>query len=85
LQLQLYAVAMERLTGKPPTRALLYFLRPNAEVAVDVSAAALDGGVEVVRAFWSAQERQEFPLNEGEHCVRCPFFRGMCPAVGPVG
>jgi ATP-dependent helicase/nuclease subunit A len=85
LQLQLYAVAMERLTGRPPGRALLYFLRPNVVVAVDVSAAALDRAVEVVRAFWSAQERQEFPLNEGEHCVRCPFFRGMCPAVGPVG
>ena len=81
LQVQLYAVAVERLTGRPPDRALLYFLRPDVEVAVDVSAPALERAIEMVRAFRSAQERQEFPLREGERCVRCPFFGGMCPAV----
>jgi ATP-dependent helicase/nuclease subunit A len=84
LQLQLYAVALERLTGRPPERGLLYFLRPNLEVAVDVSSPALERAIEMVRAFRSAQERQEFPLREGERCMRCPFFRGMCPAGSQV-
>ncbi len=84
LQLQLYAVAVERFTGRPPDRAVLYFLRPNLAVAVDTSPAALARAVEMVRAFRDAQDRQEFPLHEGEHCVRCPFFHGMCPAEGPV-
>ena len=79
LQLQLYAVAVERLSGKPPDRALLYFLRPNVIVPVDVSRTSLDTAVEQVRAFRRAQDSQLFPLHEGEHCLRCPFFRGMCP------
>ena len=37
LQLQLYAIAAERLTGRAPDRALLYFLRPDLTVPVDVS------------------------------------------------
>jgi hypothetical protein len=83
LQLQLYAVAVERITGRPVSGAALYFLRPEVEVAVDVSPAALERAVGMVRAFRDAQERQEFPLEEGEHCRRCPFFMGMCPAKGP--
>jgi len=83
LQLQLYAVAVERLTGRPPESALLYFLRPNVAVAVDVSPAALARAVGVVRKFRDAQDGQEFPLREGAHCLRCPFFGGMCPAKGP--
>ncbi len=83
LQLQLYAIAVERLSGRPPDHALLYFLRPNAMIAVDVSRTALDTAVEQVRAFRRAQDSQSFPLHEGEHCLRCPFFRGMCPATGP--
>jgi ATP-dependent exoDNAse (exonuclease V) beta subunit len=83
LQLQLYAVAVERLAGRPPESALLYFLRPNMAVEVDVSQGAWARAVGAVRAFREAQNRQEFPLREGEHCLRCPFFGGMCPAKGP--
>jgi ATP-dependent exoDNAse (exonuclease V) beta subunit len=83
LQLQLYAVAVERIVGNPPDRALLCFLRPDVTVAVDVSPAALARAVGMVRVFRDAQERQEFPLQVGEHCLRCPFFHGMCPAEGP--
>jgi RecB family exonuclease len=84
LQLQLYAVAVQRFTGRPPDRAVLYFLRPNLAVAVGVSPAALPRAVGMVRAFRDAQERQEFPLQVDEHCLRCPFFHGMCPADGPA-
>ena len=84
LQLQLYAVAVERFTGRPLDRAVLYFLRPNLAVAVDATPAALARAVGMVHRFRDAQERQEFPLQVGEHCVRCPFFQGMCPAEGPL-
>ena len=77
LQLQLYAIAVERLMGRAPDRALLYFLRPNMHVRVELDGPA---AVEAVRAFQQAQDRQDFPLREGEHCRRCPFYRGMCPA-----
>jgi len=80
LQLQLYALAVERITGERPERASLYFLRPDVEVLVDLDAAKLARAVEIVREFRQAQDRMEFPLREGEHCVRCPYFRGMCPA-----
>ena len=78
LQLQLYALAVERITGRRPERASLYFLRPNIEISVDIS--GLDRAAQVVREFRQAQDRMEFPLREGEHCVRCPYYRGMCPA-----
>jgi CRISPR/Cas system-associated exonuclease Cas4 (RecB family) len=84
LQLQLYAIAVERFTGRPPDRAVLYFLRPNLAVAVDASPAALTRAIETVRAFRDAQERQDFPMQVADHCVRCPFFHGMCPAEGPT-
>jgi len=80
LQLQLYAIAIERLTGKAPDSAILYFLRPNLAVPVEVTRSALSNAVAIVREFQQAQDRIEFPLREGEHCQRCPYFRGMCPA-----
>jgi CRISPR/Cas system-associated exonuclease Cas4 (RecB family) len=77
LQLQLYAIALERMTGRPPDRALLYFLRPDVAVPVALDSA---GAVEAVRGFRRAQEALDFPLREEEHCRRCPFLGGMCPA-----
>jgi ATP-dependent helicase/nuclease subunit A len=80
LQLQLYAIAIERLIGKAPDAAILYFLRPNLAIPVDVTPSALAKAVAITREFQQAQDRIEFPLREGEHCQRCPYFRGMCPA-----
>ena len=34
--------------------------------------------------FQEAQEQLQFPLNEGAHCRRCPFFQGYCPAGNPA-
>jgi RecB family exonuclease len=81
LQLQLYAVAVQRLTGRAPDRALLYFLRPNLAVSVDVNGTALERAAEPVLKFRQSHETQKFPLIEGQHCTRCSFFRGMCPAI----
>jgi ATP-dependent exoDNAse (exonuclease V) beta subunit len=80
LQLRLYAMAVERIAGRPPDRAWLHFLRPNALVEVDLAPSLLEPPEAVVRDFEQAQARLEFPLREGDHCHRCPFFRDLCPA-----
>lgn len=81
IQLRLYALAMERLTGRSPDRAWLYFLRPNTPIEVDLTPSLLDSPEQVVREFQDAQDRLDFPLREGEHCLRCQYFRGLCPST----
>jgi ATP-dependent exoDNAse (exonuclease V) beta subunit len=83
LQLQLYALALEQANGKCPDRAVAYFLRPNLALDVDLGAPALDQAREAVRRFFAAQSNIEFPLHVGEHCLRCPHYRGLCPAKLP--
>ncbi len=80
LQLQLYARAIEQATGRRPDRAVLYFLRPNVAVDVDVSEGAIQTAADRVKDFFTAQSRIDFPLNVGEHCYRCPHYRNICPA-----
>ena len=80
LQLKLYAMAVERLAGRPPDRAWLYFLRPNRMIEVDLTPSLLDSPEQTVRDFQESQSRLEFPLNEGERCKRCPFYKDLCPA-----
>jgi ATP-dependent exoDNAse (exonuclease V) beta subunit len=80
LQLRLYALAVERYAGRAPDRAWLYFLRPNTMVEVDLTPSLLERPEQIVRDFEEAQSRREFPLNEGERCRRCEFFRDLCPA-----
>ena len=82
VQLRLYALAVERVAGRPVSRAWLHFLRPDKLVEVDLAPSLLDSPEQVVRDFAEAQNRLEFPLNEGPHCKRCEFFRGLCPAGG---
>lgn len=77
LQLHLYALALEKSTGKVPDRAVLYFLRSNKEVPVEL--ARLDNARERVCRFRDAQHTLRFPLAEGEHCYQCEFFRSLCP------
>ena len=80
LQLQLYTRAIAQATGRGTDRAVLYFLRPNMAVDVDVGAGAIKTATDWVRDFFAAQSRIDFPLNVGEHCYRCPHFRNICPA-----
>jgi len=82
LQLRLYGMAVEQLAGRAPDRAYLYFLRPNVVVEVDLAPSLLESPSQVVREFQEAQSSLQFPLNDGEHCHACPFFRDLCPAVG---
>jgi CRISPR/Cas system-associated exonuclease Cas4 (RecB family) len=80
LQLRLYALALERLTGRMPDEAHIYFLRPNVAVPVDLRPSLFDAPEAAVREFREAQERQHFPLREGDHCRACPHFTHLCPA-----
>ena len=82
LQLRLYAMAVEQLAGRAAGRAFLYFLRPNAVVEIDLAPSLIESPSEVVREFQEAQSSLQFPLNEGDHCHACPFFRDLCPATG---
>src|SRR5579864_6942433 len=79
-QLRLYALALERLTGRFPEKAFVYFLRPGVAVPINLERTLLDDPESLVRAFRDAQSTLDFPMREGEHCERCPFFRGLCPA-----
>jgi CRISPR/Cas system-associated exonuclease Cas4 (RecB family) len=79
-QVRLYAMAVERVTGRPPDRAWLHFLRPNKAVPVDLRPSLLESPEQVVREFRDAQESGEFPLNAGAHCRNCAFYGGACPA-----
>ena len=81
LQLRLYAVAVERATGRAPGRAYLHFLRPNTAVEIDLAPTLLDAPDLVVRQFQEAQAALDFPMAPGERCHRCPFVHDLCPAV----
>jgi ATP-dependent exoDNAse (exonuclease V) beta subunit len=80
LQVRLYAMAVERVTGRAPARACLHFLKPNVVVDVDLKPSLIDSPEEIVRDFVEAQERLEFPLREGAQCRRCQFYKDLCPA-----
>ena len=80
-QLRLYASAVERMRGSMPDRAWLYFLRPNAPVEVSLAPSLLESPEQLAREFQEAQSKMEFPLNEGERCRTCPFYRGLCPSA----
>ena len=79
-QLRLYGLALERIAGRTPARAYVYFLRPDVAVPVSLERSLIDDPEALVRDFREAQAGVSFPLREGEHCARCPYFRGICPA-----
>jgi len=78
LQLQLYALALEKYAGRLPDRAALYYLRSDR--IVDVSLDALEEARAAVHAFRDAQESGQFPLKPGAQCRRCAYFENLCPA-----
>jgi ATP-dependent helicase/nuclease subunit A len=80
LQLRIYAMAIERMTGRAPDRAWLHFLRPDVVVEIDLAPSLLDSPEQALAEFADAQANMEFPLREGEHCAACPYYKGLCPA-----
>jgi ATP-dependent helicase/nuclease subunit A len=81
LQLKLYALAVERVTGRAPKHAWLHFLRPDKAIEVDLAPTLLDSPQQIVHDFQEAQSKLDFPMNLGEHCRRCQFYKGLCPAM----
>lgn len=79
IQLRLYALALEKYAGRLPDRAVLFYLRSGREVQVSLDRDALDDARAAVKQFRDAQERAEFPLNAGEQCRKCEFYRNRCP------
>jgi len=79
MQVRLYAMAVEKVVGRMPDRAWLYFLRPNVAVEVDPAPSLFDAPEPLIREFREAQSKMQFPLNVGEHCRRCQFYKGLCP------
>jgi len=79
-QLRLYALALERLTGRLPDAALLWYLRTGAAVRVGLGPEAMEEARGQVRALREAQAGLIFPLREGSHCLRCGFYQGACPS-----
>jgi CRISPR-associated protein Cas4 len=80
LQLQLYALALLRYAGRVPDRAVLYYLRSENAVDVDLSEERLKEAASKVRQMRDAQQTLVFPMNPGEQCQRCPFYKELCPA-----
>ncbi|HEY4362848.1 MAG TPA: UvrD-helicase domain-containing protein [Bryobacteraceae bacterium] len=80
LQLRLYALALERYAGRIPDRAVLCYLRSGREVEVSITPADLDAAKSSVRTLRLAQDSLDFSLRVGEHCRRCSFYGGLCPA-----
>jgi RecB family exonuclease len=79
-QLALYAVALERAFGSRPVRASVHYLRPDLVVEVGLGDGGIDTARGLIAGLREAQETLSFELHEGEHCWKCPYFKGLCPA-----
>ncbi len=78
-QLQLYAAGLAQ-AGRPVNQAVVFFLRSGVPVEIDIGDGAIQVALAEVVRFFEAQEQQDYPLRVGQHCLRCPYFRGACPA-----
>ena len=79
-QMRIYALALERYLGRLPDRAILFYLRSGRAVEITLTAEDLTGTRTIVKKFINAQNSKVFSLQEGDHCRRCAFYRGLCPA-----
>ena len=84
LQLRSYALVVERIAGRRPSRAIVYFLRPNVPVEISLGNASLEAVRAKIEELFEAQSRLSFPLREGKHCFQCPHWRHACPAEFPA-
>jgi ATP-dependent helicase/nuclease subunit A len=80
LQLRFYALALERYLGRLPDRAVLFYLRSGRAVEISLSLIDLKRAKTTLQEALNAQKTMVFPLKEGEHCFRCEFYKGLCPA-----
>jgi ATP-dependent helicase/nuclease subunit A len=80
LQLRFYALALERYVGRIPDRAVLFYLRSGRAVEISLSLNDLESATGALQEFLDGQNSMVFPLREGQHCFRCEFYKGLCPA-----
>jgi len=85
MQLRLYALAIQKMTGKLPESAWLYFLRPDAPVEISLLPLELEAARSAVLDLRDAQNTGSFPLHQGIQCKRCDFYKGLCPAGRGTG
>jgi ATP-dependent helicase/nuclease subunit A len=79
-QMRIYALALERYLGRLPNRAVLFYLRSGRSVEISLTPHDLQNAIQTVKQFLLDQKMMLFALQEGEHCYRCPFYKGPCPA-----
>ncbi len=79
MQIQLYAAGLAK-SGRQASRAVLFFLRHETPVDIDIGEQALENAQQLVREFFEAQRRHRYPLRTGRHCRLCPHYQGACPA-----
>jgi ATP-dependent exoDNAse (exonuclease V) beta subunit len=79
-RVRLDALGLERYLGQLPDRALLVYPGSGREVEISLSLNDLKLAKMRVRDFLNAHNMSSFPLREGDHCRRCAFYRGLCPA-----
>ncbi len=80
LRVRLDALGLERYLGRLPDRALLVYPGSGREIEISLSLNDLKLAKMRVHEFLNAHNMQLFPLQEGDHCRRCAFYRGLCPA-----
>jgi CRISPR-associated protein Cas4 len=79
-QMRIYALALERYLGRLPDRAILFYLRSGNSVEISLAPDHLQSAVQTVKQLLNDQKKMRFALQEGEHCRRCAFYKGLCPA-----
>ena len=79
-QMRIYALALELYLGRLPDRAVLFYLRSGREVEISLAPNDLEDAKSTVRRFLNDQNTMQFSLREGDHCRRCEFYKGLCPA-----
>ncbi len=80
VQLRLYALALQAITGRLPSLAALFYLRRNEVVPISMTEKDLEDARAGVRELRDAQNRLDFPIRPADHCSYCPHYRITCPA-----
>ena len=81
-QVQLYAMALERIYRFPPREVVLSFLQPGIEIQVGVSEKEMSLVEGKLNRFLAQQKDGRYTFNRGKHCEWCEFDR-FCREIRP--
>lgn len=79
LQLRLYAMALQRITGRAVQEAWLFPLREGQPHRVNLGEAEMQAALAVLNEWRRASAEGDFPPREQPDCQWCPFAGGACP------